>query len=61
VDYAPTVDPQPPPEGRFETFDANERFVVVRDEDGYSVAGFPVTSALLSIYLVSWMEEQRRR
>lgn len=26
-----------PPGGRFETFDANERFVVVRDEDGHAV------------------------
>jgi hypothetical protein len=25
------------PGGRFETFDANDRFVVVRDEDGYGV------------------------
>ena len=25
------------PGGRFETFDANERFVVVRDEEGYGV------------------------
>jgi hypothetical protein len=39
VDYAPTVDAQdaPPSGGRFETFDANARFVVVRDDDGYGV------------------------
>jgi hypothetical protein len=39
VGYAPTVDAQntTPSGGRFETFDANERFVVVRDDDGYSV------------------------
>ena len=33
------MDPQDttPPAGRFETFDANPRFVVVRDDDGYGV------------------------
>ena len=37
--YASTVDPDDPVPsgGRFETFDANARFVVVRDDDGYSV------------------------
>ena len=30
------VDPGPPG-GRFETFDVNQRFVVVRDDDGYGV------------------------
>jgi len=38
VDYAPTVDPESPVAGgRFETFDANLRFTVVRDEEGYGV------------------------
>jgi hypothetical protein len=39
VDHAPTVDPDDTtsPASRFETFDANARFVVVRDDDGYSV------------------------
>jgi hypothetical protein len=33
------VDPDggDPSEGRFETFDANDRFVVVRDDEGYGV------------------------
>jgi hypothetical protein len=26
-----------PDGGRFETFDANERFVIVRDDEGYGV------------------------
>jgi len=26
-----------PPSGKFETFDANARFVVIRDDDGYAV------------------------
>jgi hypothetical protein len=30
------VEPDPPG-GRFETFDVNQRFVVVRDDDGYGV------------------------
>jgi hypothetical protein len=39
VGYAPTVDAQdaPPSGGRFETFDANLRFTVVRDDQGYGV------------------------
>ena len=39
--YASTVDPDDPVPsgGRFETFDANERFVVVRDDDGYACGG----------------------
>jgi hypothetical protein len=32
------VDPESPVAGgRFETFDANARFVVIRDDDGYAV------------------------
>jgi hypothetical protein len=38
VHYAPTVEPESPVVGgRFETFDANARFVVTRDDDGYAV------------------------
>jgi hypothetical protein len=42
VNYAPTVDPDgpTPSNGRFETFDANARYVVVRDDDGYGVWRF---------------------
>lgn len=37
--YAPRVDPvEPTPSGgRFETFDVNARFAVVRDDEGYGV------------------------
>jgi hypothetical protein len=33
VDHVDT----PPPDGRFETFDVNQWFVVVRDDEGYAV------------------------
>ena len=37
--YAPPVDPDEEVSsgGRFETFDANARFVVIRDDEGYGV------------------------
>jgi hypothetical protein len=38
VGYAPTVDPDShAPVGRFDTYDANKRFVVIRDDEGYGV------------------------